>query len=339
MSVLFGVGNPLMDLLVERDAELLARLGAPAGSMNLVDRERQEELLATGGVRDSTAGGSCANTLRGVAWLAGTDDRDAGIRCEYCGAVGSDHYGELFATSLCQAGVEARLATVAVETGTSVIVVTPDFERTMFTHLGACRELTRSHVAGLFPAEIDLLHLAGYMWDTENQTGAATWAIDAARSAGARVSFDLADTFVVSRYRDALLDTLPGRIDLLFGNLEELRRLTDCDGDAAETAALALECAPTVVLKDGAAGCWVAERRAGGARHVAAYAADACDTTGAGDSFAAGYLYGVLIGCDSLESARLANRVAAGIVSVYGCDYRRLDRESVIREARSPGAR
>jgi sugar/nucleoside kinase (ribokinase family) len=175
------------------------------------------------------------------------------------------------------------------------------------------------------------------MWDTPRQERAARTAIDIARSAGAKISFDIADPFVVERYRDALVEFLPGRVDLLFGNAEELGRLTGVDGYPEEIALAARAYAATVALKIGKNGCVIADRD--GARRVGAFLVETRDTTGAGDAFAGGFLYGYLAGAQTDRCARLANRLASAIVTVFGCRYDELDIECVIREGlgRSPG--
>jgi sugar/nucleoside kinase (ribokinase family) len=165
-----------------------------------------------------------------------------------------------------------------------------------------------------------MLYLTGYMWDTENQRRAAERAAQFARGQGRAiaVAFDLADPFAVRRYAEKFRAWIPGRVDVLFGNRDELALLTggSCDEDCVSDAA---EFAPVVVLKMGERGCLVGWD--GRLEAVQGVPVKALDTTGAGDAFAAGFLYGRLQGESPVDCARLANAVAARIVSVEGCSY------------------
>lgn len=332
MYSVFSVENPLVDVIAHVDRAFLERRGKRPGAMHLIDEEESAGLLAVLPDCRSLPGGSAANTVRGVAWLArqagrpgvGKGDGDAASagRPVFNGAVGRDALGDYYADALAKAGVEASLVRSEARTGTSVILVTQDGERTMNTHLGACR---------LFrPEDLDLerlahsraLYLTGYLWDTENQRQAAERAASFARSRGIRVAFDLADPWAVERYAERFRAWIPGNVDLLFANREELALLTlaECDGDCMEAAR---DLAPRVVMKVGAGGCWIGGSE-GAPQRVAGEPARLLDTTGAGDAFAAGWLFGMLAGEDCVACARLANRLAAGIVEVEGCDYEAL---------------
>lgn len=325
MKSLYGMGNPLMDLIMTAEADAVDVLGAVPGSMNLVDSDRQREVIASGVEREAVPGGSCANTMRGVAFLAGGE-----VEVVYGGAVGADDLGTRLETHLSQAGVTPRLARVDAPTGSSAIIVTPDRERTMFTHLGACRMFTAAHLDRAALERATVFHLTGYMWDTDNQRDAAVEASRIARESGALVSFDIADPFVVERYRDALIAFLPVGVDLLFGNREELERLTGVVGDPAAIAQAATALAPRVALKVGADGCWLAARGGDSPLHVAGVPVDALDTTGAGDAFAAGYLFEVMRGAADSVCGDRANRLASAIVGVRGCRYEELDRAALV---------
>lgn len=267
------------------------------------------------------AGGSCANTIRGIGWLANGDngfDPPA-----YTGAVGKDEVASTFEELLVTEGVTPLLAKKDTPTGTSAIAVTPDSERTMFTNLSACRALELADIDRSASTSSRILHTTGYMWDTQNQQAAAESAVETARGAGILISFDIADPFVVDRYREKLLSWIPGKVDLLFANEEELRRLTEETGDRSEVIAKASRFAPLVVMKVGADGCLVHEE--GKVIQVPGDPAPVKDTTGAGDAFAGGFLFGVLMGREPRECARLANRLAAAVVGVEGCTYSEVD--------------
>ncbi|MFW6312534.1 MAG: adenosine kinase [Spirochaetota bacterium] len=317
-----------MDIIVRAPHAALDELGVVPGSMNLVDYEQQQRAVAAGIVVRRLPGGSCANTIRGVRWLLRLVG--SSVSPGYTGAVGGDQNGNAFEALLDTEGVEPLLARKHTPTGTSVILVTPDSQRTMFTYLGACRDLG--------PSDIDLRHLraarifhtTGYMWDTENQERAAHEAVAAARAARTLVSLDVADPFVVQRYHDALIEWIPGKVDLLFANEEELRALTGESGGEDDALRAAAVFAPTVVMKTGARGCKVLD--GGEILTVEAHPAERTDTTGAGDAFAAGYLFGLSQKFPTATCAAIANIIAGGIVEVDGCNYDALD-EAPLRAA------
>ncbi|MFW5684616.1 MAG: adenosine kinase [Spirochaetota bacterium] len=328
--MLYGIGNPLMDVIVRVSHESLRALGVMPGTMNLVDFEQQQAALAAGTVARRLPGGSCANTVRGVRWLMRITGSSASPL--YTGAVGGDHNGDAFEALLDTEGVEPRVARKHTPTGSSVILVTPDSQRTMFTYLGACRDLAPEDIDMARVRSSRVFHTTGYMWDTPNQEQAAREAIAVARGANrgghTLVSFDVADPFVVRRYRDSLVAWIPGNVDLLFANEEELRALTGVhDGDDERVLRAACDFAPTVVMKLGARGCLVWNE--GTVTASDPHPAERVDTTGAGDAFAAGYLYGVLQRLSVRQCAQVANILAGGIVAVDGCNYDAVDADQL----------
>lgn len=324
-----GIGNPLMDTISHVDYKVLEELGAEPGSMNLVDEEYLEKVYGKISRYVETPGGSCANTMRGLAWLLQNDSDFA--RPVYTGAVGKDNLAERLSKGLDDIGVHPELpGKTDHSTGVSVILVTPDNERTMFTCLGACREYTEDdfplHQLENKPV---WLHIAGYMWDTDNQKNAVKYAVDEALKRHIKISFDLADPFVVERYRDEFVSWLPGKIDLLFANRTELSFLTGIDGTDEDILEKAGKFGETIVMKVGKKGCWVS-RRGYSIHFPCVDIAPPSDTTGAGDSFAAGFLYGIVKGETFHDCADIANRIASGIVTVEGCDYSTIDRDYVL---------
>ena len=332
MHSLFGVENPLMDIIAHVDYGFLERFGKQPGTMHLVDHQEVAALRSELSSSLRLPGGSAANTARGIAWLASQSGR---ALCEsalgvsawpeaaflppvFSGAIGRDATGDEFAALMETAGVCASLVRKASPTGTSVILVTPDGERTMNTFLGACRDFAPEDLDFKRLAASRILYLTGYLWDTENQRRAAEDAAAFARERGITVAFDLADPFAVRRYGERFRSWIPGSVDILFGNRDELALLTGsgCDEDCvAEASPLA----PIVLMKVGERGCLVGWD--GNCAPVPGVPARLVDTTGAGDAFAAGFLFGRLAGADPLASAALANRLAARIVGVEGCSY------------------
>ena len=272
MYSLYGVENPLMDIIAHVDYGFLSRFGKQPGTMHLVEFAEVTALVKEIRTFHTMPGGSAANTTRGIAWLGGAagralsqpflgvpDDSSAVPAAPvFNGAIGTDSTGNDFAARLEEEGVRGALVRKATPTGTSVILVTPDGERTMNTYLGACRDFQ--------PADLDLeklsasrmLYLTGYLWDTDNQRRAAEKAAAFAREGnrGVPIAFDLADPFAVRRYGDQFRAWIPGNVDILFGNREELAILmgSACDEDCvSEASALA----PLVVMKAGEKGCLV----------------------------------------------------------------------------------
>jgi sugar/nucleoside kinase (ribokinase family) len=338
MYSVFGLGNPLLDFIAPVGFPVLERTGAEQGTMNLVDAGRMQEILGLVGEYTNSPGGSCANTLRGISWLgrlSGAEGPSAAALIEptvYCGAVGEDGPGAVYAEILGRAGVVQRLVRKPVPTGCSVILVTPDHERTMFTHLGACREYTWRDLDLAALAEARMFYCTGFMWDTENQKEAVMLAIDRAKALGLLVAFDIADPFVAQRYRLEFLGLIPSRVDILFGNREEFRHMFGAGHGDQVLLRQAGRLCRLVVMKIGAEGCYVNED--GSIHRVAGFPVQAVDTTAAGDCFAAGFLFGRLRNQEVEACARLANRLAAAIVTVRGCDFLTLDARRVLSEGR-----
>lgn len=313
----YGIGNPLLDLIINGSYEKLKELGSVPGSMNLVDTDFQGRVLSGCTVSTRSPGGSCANTLRGLAWL-GRQGGDVFPPC-YTGAVGTDNEGKIFEDTLAAEGVEPSLAFKSDPTGTSAIIVTPDSERTMYTNLSACRRLDIDDVDISKLLDSAFFHTTGYMWDTENQMEAAKNTAYRAKERGVKVSFDIADPFVVDRYRQDLVAWIPGNVDVLFANRDEMKMLTGCTDCDSDVILKASRFAPLVVMKVGKDGCLIQED--GRVTEVAGEKVDCIDTTGAGDAFAGGFLYGLCAGFSIRECGIIANRIAASIVTISGCSF------------------
>jgi sugar/nucleoside kinase (ribokinase family) len=281
-----------------------------------VDEATMRRVLSRLPSCETVPGGSCANTIRGIAWLRGTRPLP---RTAYSGAVGEDEIGRTFEAGLRSSGVEPLLARKSVRTGVSVILVTPDHERTMCTFLGACREYGPADLPGPALEAARLLHITGYLWDTEPQKAAARQAVETVRRRGATVSLDVADPFVVTRYRDEFLAWIPGRVDILFANRAELALLVGRDAEDLAVLNAASGLAPTVVMKVGKNGSYCLHR--GTVARAQGVPTTVVDTTGAGDAFAAGFLYAHLTGQSPEEASSLGNEVASRVVAVEGCRY------------------
>jgi sugar/nucleoside kinase (ribokinase family) len=307
---LFGVENPLIDLLSQVPDAFLERMELERNRTYLVELERHHALLeALEGTRIiPEPGGSCANTLLGVAQLGGT--------AAYCGKVGADEYGRVYIEKLQAAGVTSFVQANGNHlTGSTIILVTPDAARTMNTYLGACQELTAADLPLEQLRQARMLYITGYLWDTPGQQEAARTALAAAGEAGALVAMSLADPFCVNRHAEDFRTILQQHVGLVFANEEEALALTGA-GDAKEALAILREWCGGVVITLGAEGALVCED--GETAHAEAFPVKPVDTTGAGDAFAAGYLYGRITGASLLQRGRLGGYFASRVILRMG---------------------
>ena len=325
MFSVFGLGNPLMDYVIYADPVFLKGLGAEPGTMNLISLEEKRSLLTTARDYSYMPGGSCANTIRGIAWLGEESPIEP---CVFAGAVGKDAVGSNYIRQITDLGVEASLAQKDAETGVSCVIVTPDHERTMFTYLGACREFSKEDLDLQRISRSHYFHFTGFMWDTVSQKEAMETAVKTARSEGIKVSFDLADPLAVRRYGEEYHKWIPEHVNLLFGNRDEMRLLYNREMEDLELIREIGSRVDVAVMKVGAEGCYVSDR--GKITHFPGVATQVVDTVGAGDSFASGFLFGLLKNLSTDESACLANHLASGIVSVNGCDLRKLNQKDIL---------
>lgn len=306
-----AIGNAIVDVMAPCDDALIERLGLERGGMTLVDTARARELYDAMGPAREISGGSAANTLAGLAAL--------GAKCAFIGQVANDQLGEVFAHDIRAGGISFATPARAGDPPTArcLIFVTPDGQRTMNTYLGASQFLPATALDEAAIADARVLYLEGYLWDPEEPRAAMRRAIAAARNAGREVAFTLSDAFVISRHGDdfrAMIDA--GEIDILFANHVELAALTGLDDFDAGLAALAPR-VPTLVVTRSEQGAVAI--RAGQRVDVAAEPVEkVVDTTGAGDLFAAGFLFGHVRGRPLGDCLRLGAIAAAEIISHYG---------------------
>lgn len=306
-----AIGNAIVDVMAPCEDADIARLGLAKGGMTLVDTARAKELYDAMGPAREISGGSAANTLAGLAAL--------GANCAFIGQVADDQLGEVFAHDIRAGGIAFDTPTRADEPPTArcLIFVTPDGQRTMNTFLGASQFLPAEALDDATIAAAQVLYLEGYLWDPEEPRKAMRRAIAAARNAGRKVAFTLSDAFVISRHGDdfrALIDA--GQIDILFANEHELAALTGIEDFHVGIEQLAAK-VPTVVVTRSENGAHAISQ--GERAHVPAEPiAKVVDTTGAGDLFAAGFLYGYVRGRPLAESLTLGAICAAEIISHYG---------------------
>lgn len=305
----YGVGNALVDVQVRVDESFIARLGLQKGRMELVDAARQARVLGAlaSHAVNRCSGGSAANTVVGVAELGG--------RAAYCGKVGEDRLGDFYRDDLHAVGVRFEGGTAAEPTGTALVLITPDAQRTMLTSLGASALLDARDVRTASLEGCSYLYVEGYLLSGESTRRAALSAVEAAKARGVKVALTVSDPFVVAHAGQILWNLIDGPVDLLFCNEIEASALVGTS-DPVECARALHRRATSVALTLGPKGSLLMH---GGTVHpVEGVPVDAVDTTGAGDMYAAGILYGLTHGLSWPEAGRLASHAAARVVSTLG---------------------
>ncbi len=308
-----AIGNALVDVLASATDEDLVALDLIKGTMALVDSDRSEAIYASMGPTTEASGGSAANTAAGVAALGG--------RVAFLGRVADDSLGQAFTHDIRSIGVAFDpVPTVAVPgqavTGHCLVLVTADAERTMATHLGVASDFASSDLHAGHLSSSQVVYLEGYLWEQPPAKAAIREAIELAHLNDAAVALSVSDPFCVEHHRREFLELLNGELEMLFANEDEVKMLFDLSGfDAAVDAVV--ETGVLAVLTRGAHGCVVVT--ASGPVEVPAAPVDrVVDTTGAGDLFAAGFLYGITNGLSPEDSARLGGVCAAEVISHVG---------------------
>jgi sugar/nucleoside kinase (ribokinase family) len=307
---LAGLGNAIVDVIAPIDDAFLARHDIPKGVMTLIDEHRAEVLYQAFAKPREIAGGSAANTMAGFASLGGN-----GL---YIGKVKDDRLGRSFSQSMKEIGVHyaTAMAKDGPSTACSLIAVTPDGHRSMNTYLGASRELGPADIDEPEIAAASILYIEGYLWDAPDAKAAIAKAIAAAKRAGAKVAFTLSDPFCVGRYRAEFAALLKSDLDILFANEDEAKALFEV-ADFDDVLQAMRPWGGIAALTRSEKGCVVAR---GGEVHVidAAPVARVIDTTGAGDQYAAAFLYGLTRGKGLADCGRLGSLAAAEVISHYG---------------------
>ncbi|MCA9070994.1 MAG: adenosine kinase, partial [Planctomycetaceae bacterium] len=306
----YGVGNALTDIQAQISDDVLTELGFAKGMMTLVDEDTQSKVLAALKETEVTrcAGGSAANTIMGVVDFGGT--------AAYASKVGQDEIGEFFLKDMRQLGVTIEVPPASDGgSGTCVVLITPDAQRTMLTHLGASATLGPEDINEDEIRQAKYVYVEGYLFTATATRDAALKAIDLAKKNGVKVAFTASDPFLIHNYRDEFWELIKGPVDLLFCNLEEARALTTFD-DPIECAREIHKHSENVAMTLGENGSILMHE--GEVIPVEGVSVKAVDTTGAGDMYAAGVLYGITNGLSWKQSGHLASHAAARIVGQLG---------------------
>ncbi len=305
-----ALGNALVDVLAYADDDFVARTGVEPGAMTMVDAARSDEIYAEMGPATESSGGSAANTAAGVGSFGG--------RAAYIGRVSDDAFGKVFSHDLRSIGVhfDSPPATTGAPTGRCLVLITPDAQRTMCTFLGAGAELDESYVDEALIASSAVTYLEGYVWDPPAAKKAVRRAAAVAHQADQRVALTLSDPFCVERHREEFLELIEGHVDILFANEHEITMLYEVDTFDEALHRVRGHC-EIAALTRGPHGSVVV---AGDDVHVidAHPVVEVVDTTGAGDLYAAGFLYGLTHGHPLATCGRLASLAAAEVISHLG---------------------
>ena len=305
-----GIGNAMVDVLYQADELFLIKHGLIKGSMRLVDAIQAEQIYSDMASTTEMSGGSVGNTVAAIASLGG--------KCSYIGKISDDHSGEVFRSDMAALGVAFGVSAADDDSSTALclVAITPDGERTMATYLGACLELTTEDINSDVIVNHKITYLEGYLWDTVNAKEAMIKAAKVAKTGGLQVALSLSDSFCVERHRDSFRDLISEYVDILFSNEEEIMALYQEDsvfkaidrgqndvsvlvttlgsrGSVVNTLGISLDIEPCKVE-------------------------DVVDTTGAGDLYAAGFLYGMTNGYDMRSSGILGSMAAGEIIKQVG---------------------
>jgi len=305
-----GIGNAIVDVIAHAEEDFLEREALVKGTMTLIDAARAEALYQMMGPAIEASGGSASNTMAGIASLGGNG--------AYIGKVRDDLLGQVFRHDITAIGVRYETPAVTSGPGTArcLILVTPDGQRTMNTYLGACVDLGPDDIDAEIVAAASITYLEGFLFDPPQAQSAFRKAAAVAHAAGRQVALSLSDPFCVGRHRDDFRDLIDGHVDILFANAAEICSLYETHDFAAAAAAVRGQVSIAALTRSAAGSVILtsdAEHRV-----AAAPVAHVVDTTGAGDLYASGFLYGLTHGLPLPICGEIGSLCAAEIISHVG---------------------
>lgn len=306
-----AIGNAIVDIIAKCDDAFLVEQDIAKGGMTLIDMERAEQLYSDMGPAIETSGGSAGNTAAGIASFGG--------KVAYIGKVADDHLGKIFRHDIEAIGVHYNTPSLEIGemTARSMILVTPDGERSMNTYLGACGKLSANDIDHDLVAQSKITYFEGYLWDPENAKDAIREAARIAHDNDRLVAMTLSDAFCVDRYRAEFLELMrSGTVDICFANEGELKSLYETSDLQTGVNAIREDCNLSAITM-GAGGSMIVTREKTG--QIDAQPIDELvDTTGAGDLYAAGFLFGLTNGYELGQCAILGGIAAAEVIQHIG---------------------
>jgi sugar/nucleoside kinase (ribokinase family) len=305
-----GLGSAIVDVLTTEEDAFLEQHGMTKGAMALIDEEAAHRLYDALGPAREVSGGSVGNTIAGIAALGGTP--------AFIGKVRDDQLGEIYAHDIRSVGVhfEHTPATSGPPTARCLIVVTPDAERTLNTYLGIAGQMGPEDIDEGVVSSSAIVFAEGYLWDVETAKDAIVKAMDHAHEAGNRTAFSLSDSFCVGRFRDEFKALVDERVDVLFANEAEITSLYEVDDFDAAVAEVRGRCELACVTRSEKGSVLVTADEV--VEVPASPPTQLVDTTGAGDLYAAGVLFGLTQGKDLATAGALGARCAAEVISHVG---------------------
>ncbi len=312
-----ALGNALMDFLVEVDDNYLAELNLTKGEFSSLEEDASKKLLEKISHLnpETVPGGSSANTLKAISFLGG--------KTIFCSRVGNDIHGENYIKEMEKLGVQTKINKHESITGHAITFITPDLERTFAVHLGAATKVNKEDVLEEEIKNSKILHVEGYHLGSSVQE-TALHAIDLAKKHNTLISLDLSDAGVIKNNEETFQRALP-KIDILFANEDEAKALTGLEPEeAVQQLAQVTKIAVVKIGKEGSLIC-----KDGIITYINGYQANAIDTTGAGDTYSAGFLYGYCQGWELERSGNLGSLMAARIVELKGAKVNELNVEEI----------
>jgi sugar/nucleoside kinase (ribokinase family) len=305
-----GIGHAIVDVIAQAKDGFLALHQMDKGAMMLIEEDQAESIYGDMGPGVEASGGSAANTMAGLASLGGN--------AAFIGKVRNDQLGDVFAHDIRSIGVtfDTEAATEGATTARCLILVTPDAQRTMNTFLGAAAEFSADDVDEDLIKAAQVTYLEGYLWDREAAKAAFLKAAEVAHAADRQVALTLSDAFCVDRHRDSFRDLVDGHVDILFANEDEIKSLYQTDTFDSALQLVRGKCEIAALTRSEKGSVIVA----GDEVHVidAEPVDKVVDTTGAGDQFAAGFLYGLTNGYGLARAGRIGGIAAAEVISHIG---------------------
>ena len=305
------IGNAIVDIISKCEDDFLVNNEIIKAAMNLIDEDRAEALYAAMGPAIETSGGSAGNTAAGLASL--------GASVAYFGKVADDHLGDVFRHDTRAIGVHFETESLkdSLNTARSMIFVTPDGERSMNTYLGACTKMTPADVDAEVVGASGITYFEGYLWDPEDAKAAIRETARIAHQHDRKVAMSLSDSFCVDRFREEFLELIRTKtVDIVFANDAEVKSLYQTSSFDSAISAIREDCALSIITR-GSEGSTVVTREQ--TSQVKAYPIkELIDTTGAGDLFASGFLFGLARDFDMETCARLGGLCAAEVIQHIG---------------------